>query len=39
MIDPTVRHATRINSMTVDFDAWVANHATCSSKARVWPAS
>jgi len=33
MIDPTVRHAIRINSVTVDFEDWVANHATVSSKA------
>jgi hypothetical protein len=39
MIDPTVRHATRINCVTVDFDPWVANHATVSSNARVWPTS
>ena len=31
MIEPTMRHATRINAMTVDFDDWVANHATVSS--------
>jgi len=33
MIEPTVRHAIRINVVTVDFEAWVANHATVSSKA------
>jgi hypothetical protein len=33
MIDPTVRHAIRISSVTVDFEAWVANQATVSSKA------
>lgn len=33
MIDPTVRHAIRINAVTVDFEDWVANYATCSSKA------
>jgi len=33
MIEPTVRHAIRINAVTVDFDDWVANHATVSSKA------
>jgi len=38
MIEPTVRHAIRINAVTVDFDDWVANHATVSSKARVCPA-
>jgi len=32
MIDPTVRHAIRISAVTVDFDDWVANHATCASK-------
>jgi len=33
MIEPTVRHAIRINAVIVDFDDWVANHATVSSKA------
>jgi hypothetical protein len=33
MIDPTVRHAIRISSVTVDFEDCVANHATVSSKA------
>jgi hypothetical protein len=39
MIVPTVRHATRINSVTADFDVWVASQATVWSKASVWPAS
>ena len=39
MIEPTVRHAIRISWVTVDFDDWVANQATVSSKAYVWPAS
>jgi hypothetical protein len=39
MIDPTVRHAIRISSVAVVFDAWVANQATWSSNARVWPTS
>jgi len=33
MIDPTVRHAIRISSVTVDFEDCVVNHATVSSKA------
>jgi len=33
MIDPTVRQATRINAVTVDFEDCVANQATVSSKA------
>ena len=32
MIEPTVRHAIRISFVTVDFEDWVANHATVSSK-------
>jgi hypothetical protein len=39
MIDPTVRQAIRISSVTVAFEDWVASHATVSSKAWVWPAS
>jgi hypothetical protein len=35
MIDPTVRHATRINSVIAVFEHWVANQATCSSNTRV----
>ena len=38
-IDPTVLHATRISSVTAVLDVFVASHATCSSNARVWPAS
>ena len=33
MIDPTVRHAIRISSVIADLEHWVANQATCSSKA------
>jgi hypothetical protein len=33
MIDPTVRQATRIRAVAVDFEDWVANQATVSSKA------
>jgi len=33
MIDPTVRHAIRINWVTVCLEDWVANHSTVSSKA------
>lgn len=32
MIAPTVRHAMRISSITVDLAEWVANHATVWSK-------
>ncbi len=35
MIAPTVRHATRISSVTAVFEHCVANHATCSSNTRV----
>lgn len=35
MIAPTVRHAIRINSVAVVFEACVASQATWSSKARV----
>lgn len=28
MIEPTVRQAIRINSVTIDFEDWVASHAT-----------
>lgn len=34
-----VRHAIRINSVTVVFEDWVASHATVASKAYLWPAS
>jgi hypothetical protein len=37
-IAPTVSQATRINTRTADFDAWVANQATVASKSRVCPA-
>jgi hypothetical protein len=37
-IDPTVRHPTRISSVTADFEVRTASQATVSSKARVWPA-
>ncbi len=37
--EPTVRHATRINSVTAVLEVWVANQATCSSKASVCPES
>jgi len=37
--EPTVRHATRINSVTAVLEVCVANQATCSSKASVCPAS
>ena len=36
-IDPTVRQPIRISSVTAVFEHWVANHATVSSKSRVWP--
>ena len=39
MIDPTVRHATRISRVAAVFEVTVASHATVSSNARVWPAS
>ena len=35
---PTVRHATRISSVTACLEVWVASQATCSSKTRVDPA-
>ena len=35
MIDPTVRHAIRINSVTALLDVCVANQATVSSNATV----
>ena len=37
-IDPTVRQATRMSSVTADLEQWVASHDTWSSKARAWPA-
>ena len=38
MIEPTVRHAIRINSVIARLEHWVASQATWSSKARVCPA-
>jgi hypothetical protein len=38
-IDPTVRHAIRINSVTAVFAHALASHATVSSNIRVCPAS
>jgi hypothetical protein len=38
MIDPTVRHAMRINCVTALLDVCVANQATVSSNATVCPA-
>ncbi len=38
MIDPTVRQAMRISSVTAVFEHCTASQATVSSKARVWPA-
>ncbi len=35
MIDPTVRHAIRINWVIADFEHWVASQATCWSKLNV----
>ena len=35
MIAPTVRNAIRISAVTADFEHWVANQATCSSKMTV----
>ena len=37
-IAPTVRQATRINSLTAVFEHGTANQATVSSKAKVCPA-
>ena len=39
MIDPTLRQAMRISSVTALLEVWVASQATCSSKAYVCPAS
>jgi hypothetical protein len=37
MIDPTVRHATRISSRTAVLEQRTVNHATVSSNAYVCP--
>jgi hypothetical protein len=36
-MDPTVRQAIRISSLTALLEMCVASHATWSSKPRVWP--
>jgi hypothetical protein len=36
MIDPTVRHAIRISSVTAVLEHCTTNQATVSSKSRVW---
>ena len=38
MIEPTVRHAMRISSVTAVLEHCTASQATVSSKAQVWPA-